>query len=179
MGYGKFGGKLLGTHTLMSVIQIFLYFLLFGVFESEIYQWLMGIFFILLFWLVIYADASYYGQNDLKRGTFNKVKGFISGLIASIPGTVVYIGAVVFEIFRTNEQSVNFMEIALRIWLIPYIKLYVTFENVMPYIMIVFILFFPIVSGLSYLDGIRRRDKILKAIEKREAMRSELSKRNS
>lgn len=178
MGYGKFGGKLLATHALMTVIQIFLYFLLFGVFENEIYQWIMGIFFVLLFWLVIYADASYYGQNDLKRGTFNRAKGFISGLIATIPGTIVYLGAVVFEIARTSEESVNFMGIALRLWLIPYIKIYATFESVMPYIMIVFILFFPIVSGISYLDGIRRRDKVLKAIEEREAMRSELSKRN-
>mgnify|MGYP000862248421 FL=1 len=170
MGYGKFGFKLMGTHALMTVIQLFLYFLLFSIFpDSELYQWLMGLFFILLFWVVVYADASYYGQNDLKRGNFKKTKGFLSGLIASIPGLALYIGALIYQP----------IEIALRSWLIPYVKLFVTFEDFMPYIAIVFLLMFPIVSGFSYLDGIRRREKVLKAIEKKEAMRNQLSKRNS
>ena len=170
MGYGKFGRKLLATHALMTVIQLFLYLLLFSIFpKNKIYQWAMGLFFIFLFWVVIYADASYYGQNDLKRGTFRKTKGFLSGLIASIPGILLYVGSLIYQP----------IEIALRCWLIPYVKLFVTFENVMPYIAIVFILMFPVVSGVSYLDGIRRRKKILESIQKKNAMRGELSKRDS
>ena len=169
MGYRKFGWKLLGTHALMTVIQLFLYFLLFSIFpKNEIYQWAMGIFFIFLFWVVIYADASYYGQNDLKRGTFQKTKGFLSGLIASIPGILLYVGSLIYQP----------IEIALRCWLIPYVKLFVTFENVMPYVAIVFILMFPVVSGVSYLDGIRRRKKVLESIQKKDAMRGKLSKRD-
>ena len=170
MGYGKFGLKLFGSHVLMSVVQFFLYFLIFGVFpDSELYQWIIGIMFIALFWLVIYADASYYGQNDLKRDNFHKSKGFISGLIASIPGLVLYILALALP-------SAWIFEVLLRAYLIPYIKLIITFQSSMPAVSIVFMMFFPIVSGLSYLDGMRRRNKIQEAIAKKDAMRGELSK---
>ncbi|MDD2503543.1 MAG: hypothetical protein PHG58_06800 [Clostridia bacterium] len=170
MGYGKFGLKLFGSHVLMSVVQFFLYFLIFGAFpESELYQWVIGILFILFFWLIIYADASNYGQNDLKRGTFHKSKGFVSGLIASIPGFILYILALALP-------SVWIFEVLLRSFLIPYVKLFIAFENSMPAICIAFLLFFPIVTGLSYLDGIRRREKIKGAIAKKDAMRGELSK---
>ena len=170
MGYGKFGLKLFGSHVLMSVVQFFLYFLIFGVFpNSELYQWIIGIMFIALFWLVIYADASHYGQNDLKRDNFHKNKGFVSGLIASIPGFVLYVLALALP-------SVWIFEVLLRAYLIPYIKLIITFKSSMPTVSIVFILFFPLVSGFSYIDGIRRRDKIKQAIAKKDAMRGELSK---
>jgi hypothetical protein len=170
MGYGKFGLKLLGSHVLMSIVQFFLYFLIFGVFpDSELYQWIIGIFFIALFWLIIYADASHYGQNDLKRGNFHKSKGFISGIVASIPGIVLYLLAITLP-------SVWIFEVVLRTYLIPYIKLIITFENSMPTISIIFILFFPLVTGFSYLDGIRRRKRIQEAIAKKDAMRGELSK---
>ncbi|NLC44677.1 MAG: hypothetical protein GX783_10395 [Clostridiales bacterium] len=170
MGYGKFGLKLFGSHVLMSVVQFFLYFLIFGVFpDSELYQWIIGIMFIALFCLVIYADASHYGQNDLKRDRFSKSKGFIAGLIASIPGLILYILALALP-------SVWLFDVLLRAYLIPYIKLIITFQSSMPAVSIIFILFFPIVTGLSYLDGIRRRNKIKEAIAKKDAMRGELSK---
>ena len=172
MGFGKFSLKLFGSHILMTVILFFLYFLMFGLFpDSELYQWFIGMLFIVIFWFVIYADASYYGQNDLKRGTFIPAKGFVSGLIASIPGILLYI-------FSLAIPSAGLIEVFLCALLIPYIKLIVTFENSMPAVSIVFLLFFPLVTGLSYLDGIRRREKIKKAIEKKDAMRAELSKRD-
>jgi hypothetical protein len=180
MGYGKFGLKLLGTHVLMTVIELFLYLLLFGIFpKSELYQWFIGLFFIGLFWLVIYADASSYGQNNLKRGNFHKSKGFVSGAIASVPGLVLYIVAAAYQASGLNLKYLDLAEVALRLWLIPYVKLYVTFETQMPYIAVLFILMLPVVSGFSYLDGKRRREKDLKAIEAKEARRNQLSKRNS
>ncbi|HHY81138.1 MAG TPA: hypothetical protein GX505_00430 [Clostridiales bacterium] len=172
MGYGKFGLKLLGTHILMNLVEFFLVFLLFSIFpDSQLYQWFIGIVFILIFWFVIYADSSYYGQNDLKRGTFSPAKGFISGLIAALPGLLLYVIMIL--------TKAGWLEVVLRTWLIPYIKLIVAFEKIMPEITILFILFFPLVSGFSYLDGIRRRKKVLEAIEKKESMRKQLSKRNS
>ena len=172
MGYGKFGLKLFGSHVVMSIVLFFLFFLMFGIFpESELYQWFAGLLFIAIFWLVIYADSSYAGLNDLKRGTFHKSKGLISGLIASVPGLILYV-------ITLAVPSVGLATVLLRAYYIPYIKLILAFEDYMPAVTIVFISFFPIVTGISYLDGIRRRDKILKSIEKKDAMRGELSKRN-
>ncbi|MGI6571354.1 MAG: hypothetical protein ACOX27_09995 [Caldicoprobacterales bacterium] len=171
MGYFKFGLKLLGSHALMTAVQSFLFLLLFGIFESEWYQWIAGIFFIALFWFIIYADASHYGQNDLKRGTFRYSKGFLSGLVASVPALILYVLSLSFSSF-------DLFRVTLRIWLIPYIKLMVAFENYMPAITIVFILLFPLVTGFSYIDGIRRRNKIMEKIREKESMRAELSKRN-
>lgn len=180
MGYGKFGLKLLGTHVLMTVVELFLYFLLFGIFQdSELYQWFIGLLLVGLFWLVVYVDASTEGSSNLKRGNFHKSKGFISGLIASIPGLVLYIAAVIYQSSGLELKYLDLIEVAMRLWLIPYVKFFVTFESKMPYIAIIFILMLPIVSGFSYLDGKRRREKDLKAIEAKEAKRSELSKRNS
>ena len=71
------------------------------------------------------------------------------------------------------------MVVVQRIWLIPYIKFIVALEDYMPYIAIIFTLLLPIVSGLSYIDGIRRRNKILEAIEKKRAQKTELSKKDS
>jgi signal transduction histidine kinase len=130
MGYFKFGLKLLGSHALMTAVQSFLFLLLFGIFESEWYQWIAGIFFIALFWFIIYADASHYGQNDLKRGTFRYSKGFLSGLVASVPALILYVLSLSFSSF-------DLFRVTLRIWLIPYIKLMVAFENYMPAITLV------------------------------------------
>ena len=170
MGSKKFGLKLLGTHLLMSVIQSFLYFFLFSILpDNKLYQWFMGLVFILIFWLVIYSDASYYGQNDIKRNNYYHYKGFIAGLIATLPGILFYMGFLIYE-------PIGFLH---RLWLIPYAQVYVGFAGVMPHLTIILALLFPIVSGFSYQDGIRRRNKVLKAIEKKESQRVELSKRNT
>lgn len=169
MGYFEFGRKLFGSHVLITIIQIFLYFLIFGAFNNKWYEWLIGLLFIALFWFVIYGDASHYGMNDLKRGNFHPAKGFISGLIASIPGLFIYLITIALP-------DIWWLEVILRILLIPYIKFITTFDNFMPALAIIFIACFPVVSGLSYLDGIRRRDKIKEAIKKKDAMREELSK---
>ncbi|HHT65772.1 MAG TPA: hypothetical protein GX017_06750 [Clostridiales bacterium] len=158
---------------MVTILQLLLSGFLFGIFpDSQFYQWLIGLLNIIIFCVVIYADASSYGQNDLKRGTFRKSKGFLSGFIASIPGLILYILAV-------SMPSVAWFTVILRIWLIPFVKLIVTFEKYSPDILIVFLALFPLITGFSYLDGIRRREKVKKAIEKKEAMRVELSKRNS
>lgn len=169
MGSRKFGLKLLGTHLLMSVIQFFLYLILFSIFQdSKIYQWFMGIVFILIFWLVIYSDASYYGQNDIKRNNYFHYKGFIAGVIATLPGILFYMGSLIYAPIG----------ILLRLWLIPYVQVYVSLASAMPHLTIILALLFPLVSGFSYRDGIRRRNKVLKAIEKKDSQRVELSKRS-
>ncbi len=169
MGNVKFALKLFGTHALMTVVQFFLYLILFSIFvENQIYQWFMGIFFIFLFWVVLYADVSYAGQNDIKRGVYNPAKGFISGLYTAIPGILLYIGSLIYLPIT----------ILLRLWQIPYMKVFISFEEAMPHLALVAVLLFPIGTGLSYLDGPRRRNKILKSIEKSDALRAEKSKRD-
>ena len=164
MGNGKFALKLFGSHALATAIQLFLSGFIFGIFpDSELYQWLVGILYIIMFCFIIYADASSYGLNDLKRGTFHKSKGFLSGLIASIPSLILYVLAV-------SMPSIRWLEVILRVWLIPFIKLIVTLEEYVPAILIVFLVIFPLVTGFSYLEGVRRRAKIKKAIEKKDAM---------
>ena len=172
MAVVKFGLKILGTHAVMSIVQIALMPALFGIWQDkELYQWLIGLIYIGVFWIIIYADISYASQNDVKRGRYHPSKGFISGLIASIPGIILYLLAMAFA-----SQKVNYFEVALRVWLVPYIKIFTSFDDFMPAVAIVPILLFPILCGLSYLDGPRRRKKVLDVIEKTEAMKAEKSK---
>jgi len=169
-----FSLKLLGTHAILSIVQIALMPALFGLWQEQpIYQWFMGIFYIAVFWLIIYADVSHTSQNDLKRDRYAPYKGFLNGMIASIPALVLYIIAMIYP---SINDGVNYFAVALRIWLVPYIKIFTTFEDLMPAIAIFPILLFPIGCGLSYLDGPRRRKKILDAIDKSDSMRAEKSK---
>lgn len=174
MSIPKFALKLLGTHALMTVVQFFLYLILFGIFvDSAIYQWFMGIFFIALFWLVVYADVSHAGQNDLKREVYSASRTVIAACWAALPGIVLYAAHYFYEP----------LVIALRLWQIPYIKIFVTLDAIrpdwVPHAALIAILLFPAGVLLCYLDGPRRRKKILAAIEKSEALRAEKSKRNT
>lgn len=174
MGAIKFALKILGTHAIMSIVQIALMPALFGIWQDkELYQWLIGLIYIGVFWVIVYADISYASHNDVKRDRYHPSKGFISGLVASIPSVILFLLAMVF-----NSQDPNYFEIALRVWLVPYIKIFTTFDSSMPTVAIIPILLFPILCGLSYLDGPRRRRKVLDAIEKSESMRAEKSKVN-
>ena len=170
MGTGKLGLKLIGTHAIMSIVEFFLMVPLIGLWDNQIYQWAVGLILMLFFWVVIYSDINYTSQNELKRDLFWKPKGFYIGLIASIPALTLYIAAFLIK------GEFNYAEVALRIWLAPYTRIFVSFENLMPYIAIIPIVLLPILSGLSYLDGPRKRKKILDAIEDSDARRAEKSK---
>jgi len=166
MGMLKFGAKLFGTHVVMTLIQFFLFGLLFGIFDNQIYQWIVGIFFIFLYWVVIYADVSYTGQNDIKRGIYSPARGFLAGLVSIVPDTILYI----MSLFYSPLIFV------LQMWQIPYIKILTSLPGLMPHIAYITVLLFPLGAGLCYMDGPRRRKKILNAIEKSESMRAEKSK---
>lgn len=166
MGIFKLGAKLFGTHVIMTLIQFFLFGLLFGIFDNQVYQWVVGIFFIFLFWIIIYADVSHIGQNDLKRGIYNPTKGFLAGLVAIVPDTILYIISLFYSPFI----------FVLQMWQIPYIKILTSLPDLMPHIAFITVLLFPIGSGLCYMDGPRRRKKILDAIEKSDSLRTEKSK---
>jgi len=171
MGVGKLSLKLIGTHAIISIVEFFLMIPLMGLWkDNEIYQWLVGLLLMFILWFIIYSDISYVGQNELKRDLFWKPKGFIIGLIASIPALILYILAIIIE------AKINYAEIVLRLWLAPYTKFFTTFQDKMPYIAIIPIAILPILSGLSYLDGPRRRKKILDVIKESDAQRTEKSK---
>lgn len=167
----KTGLKLIATHAIIAIVEFFLLIPLLGIWEnSKIYQWSVGFLFIAIYWFILYADISYTGQNDVKRGRFNKVNGFLIGLVATIPSVIFLVLSFIIK------SDINWMEIILRVWLSPYTKLFVHFEQAMPLFSIIVILLLPIVTGISYLDGPRRRKKITDAIEKSDALRHEKSK---
>ncbi|MFS8501461.1 MAG: hypothetical protein FWJ59_06600 [Caldicoprobacter sp.] len=174
MGLIKQGLKLMGTHAIVSLIQFIFIPPLLSIFENQIYQWLVGLVCIAMFWLIVYADMSKVGLDDAKKDAFAQYKGFIAGLLASIPSIILYLLAIAME----PSGSVNWFEIALRLWLIPYTKIFTTFDKMMPHIAIIPIALFPMVAGISYIDGLRKRKQILKAIENSEATRAERSKVN-
>ncbi|MDN5277506.1 MAG: hypothetical protein PWR01_1471 [Clostridiales bacterium] len=176
MGLIRQGFKLLGTHAVMSLVQFIFMPALFGILEkNQLYQWLIGLVYIAIFWLIIYADMSNKGLDDAKKDVFAPYKGFIAGLIASVPGIVLYLLAITMKV---PGSTVNWFDVILRIWLVPYTKIFVTFEKMMPDIAIIPIALLPLLSGISYIDGLRKRKKILEAIENAEAMRAEKSKVN-
>ena len=175
MWFVKRGLRLLGTHAVMSLIQFIFMPSLFSILEnSQIYQWLMGILYIAVFWFIIYLEMSGRGLDDCKKGLYAGYNGFITGLIASVPVIVMYILAVAYQ---PGPNQVNWFSTALRAWLIPYIKIFVTFDastsmsSLMPGIFIIPILLFILGAGISYMDGSRRRKKILDIIDKSNAMR--------
>lgn len=171
MGIGKSGLALIGTHAIISIVESFLLLPLAGLWDNSIYQWVVGLILIFFLWIVVYADMNSKGQNDLKRGVFVKAKGFLVGLVASIPALILYIASI-----SLVNAEFNYAEVVLRIWLVPYSKFFVTFEELMPHLALIPIILFPIITGISYLDGPRRREKILKAIEQSDAQRAEKSK---
>ncbi|NLN41644.1 MAG: hypothetical protein GX160_06635 [Clostridiales bacterium] len=171
MGVGKLSLKLIGTHAIISIVEFFLMIPLMGLWQdNEIYQWIVGLLLIFILWFIIYSDIVYISQKDIKRDLFWKPKGFLIGLLASIPALILYILAIIIE------AKIDYSEIALRIWLAPYTKFFMTFKDKMPYIAIIPIIILPILSGLSYLDGPRRRNRILDAIKESDAKRAEKSK---
>lgn len=166
----KFLKAILGTHATMSFVELFMYVLLSGIFrDNTIFQWTVFVFLVALYWFMIYLEASKIGENNLKRGSFKRTRGFIVGLYATIPALILYIAALIY-------RPLKFL---LHIWLSPYIRLFVSFEDAMPHLAILTALLLPIVTGVSYIDGIRRRNKLLKAIEEKRSKKEDLSKMDS
>lgn len=166
--------KLMLTHLIMSVIQFLFMPAFFGLWQDNIaFQIFVGLFYIGIFWFIIYADASGRGMEDYRREEFRASNGFFSGAVASIPAILLYI--VAFIPFGLGEWE-NILRAILRIWLVPYTIVFIRFENYLNYIFPIVILIFPILTGLSYLDGERKRKTILAMVEKAKATKSEKSK---
>ena len=157
--------KLLGTHAIMSVVEFVLMLPLFGILQdNQIYQWFIGILFIGVFWLVVYADMSSNGLEDSKRGKYKSSKGFIAGLLCTIPGIILYIGAL---LYIPGANKINWFDFALRIWLVPYIQIFNSLKDSMPHPALIVNMLLPIVTGFSYIDGLRKHRQVLDAIEGR------------
>mgnify|MGYP001063758935 CR=1 FL=1 len=171
----KLSLKLLSTHAVMSIIQFVLMLPLFGIFtDNQIYQWIIGILFIGIFWLVIYGDMSSNGLQDAKSGKYKSHKGFIAGLLCTIPGIILYIATILYEPDISNK--INWFNVILRIWLSPYIKIFNSLESSMPHPALVVNMLLPIVAGISYMDGLRQQKKIRDVIEEADKTKIEKSK---
>ncbi len=182
MWFIKRGLRLTGTHAVLSVVLFIFFPSLFSIFENnQIYQWFIGVVYMAVFWFIIYIDMSARGLDDCKKGIYNVYNGFITGLIASIPAIVLYVLAMTYQ---PAPNQVNWFSTALRVWLIPYTKIFITFDNsatmkhLMPGIAIIPIILFVLGSGISYIDGFRRRKKILDIIGQSNALKAEKSKVN-
>ncbi|NLO81817.1 MAG: hypothetical protein GX094_01985 [Clostridiales bacterium] len=182
MRFVKSGLQLIGTHAVMSIIQFVLMPSLFSILENnQIYQWFIGLLYIAIFWFIIYVDMSGKGLDDCRRGNYAMYNGFITGLVASVPPVLLYILAMTYS---PGPNQVNWFTTALRVWLIPYTKIFVTFDSssslrhLMPDIAIIPIVLFVLGAGISYIDGSRKRKKILDIIDKSDALRAEKSKVN-
>jgi len=172
-----FALKLLGTHAIISLVQFLFMPAFFGLWQDNvIYQWTVGILYIALFWLVIYADTSSRGSEDYKKEVFVYSKGFIAGATASIPIILLYILGL---ISGYPSDTVNWFITVLRVWLVPYTLLFTSFEYVILWTIPFTILIFPIVSGLSYLDGKRKRKGIIAIIDRAKSSRIDKSRVNS
>ena len=171
-----FALKLLGTHAIISLVQFVFMPAFLGLWQDNaIYQWVVGILYIALFWLVIYADTSSRGSEDFKKGTFDYTKGFIAGATASIPMLTIYIAGLIYSY---HSDTLNWFISILRVWLVPYNMLITSFEHIILWIIPFTILIFPVVSGLSYLDGKRRRKGIMAIIDKARSSKIEKSRIN-
>ncbi|MBT9151590.1 MAG: hypothetical protein DDT40_01786 [candidate division WS2 bacterium] len=172
-----FALKLLGTHAIMSLVQFLFMPAFFGLWQDNvIYQWAVGILYIAIFWLVVYADASSRGSEDFKKGDFTRRKGAVSGATASIPALLLYISAL---IYGYPSETVNWFITILRVWLVPYTMLFTSFEHMILWTIPAIILVFPVVTGLSYMDGERRRKGIIAIIDRAKSLKIEKSKINS
>ncbi len=176
MGITKLGLKLFGTHAIVTIVELAVMLPLLGIFEdSQIYQWFIGLVYIGIFWLMVYADMTSNGLEDCKKDQYAHYKGFVAGLIASIPAIVLYIIALVNGP-APGSEDINWYSTILRAWLVPYTKIFLAFKHLMPQIAIIPIMILPLVSGFSYMNGPRKRKKILDAIERSDALRAEKSK---
>lgn len=174
MKLSKLSLKLFGTHAIISIVEFALMLPLFGILQdNQIYQWAIGLLFIAIFWFVIYAEMSHNGLEDTKTDKYKAKKGFVAGLICTIPGIILYIATLLYD---PGANAINWFNPVLRIWLAPYIKIFNSLEEHMPHPALVVNLLLPIVSGLSYMDGPRKRQKILDAIKKSDEMKTEKSK---
>src|SRR5690606_18362948 len=132
-----------------------------------------GILFIAIFWFMIYADMSNNGLQDAKSEKYKPHKGFIAGLLCTIPGIILYVAAI---LYGQDANKINWFDVTLRIWLSPYIKIFNSLESSMPHPALVVNLFLPIVAGISYMDGLRKRQKIRDAIDEVDKKKEEISK---
>ncbi|NMA96395.1 MAG: hypothetical protein GX974_10180 [Clostridiales bacterium] len=171
MKLSKITLKLLSTNAIMSLVQFVLMLPLLGILEDNwIYQWAIGLLFVAIFWFIVYVEMSENGLEDTKLDSYYPFRGFIAGLFCSIPGVLLYVLTLIFP------ADPNWFNIAMRIWLSQYIKIFNSFESYMPHLGLITSLLLPIVSGISYMDGPRKRQKVLNAIRKADEMKHEKSK---
>lgn len=180
----KFSLRLFLTHMVLTLVTFAFMPVLVSI-KNVIIQWMIAGIFIGLFWLAVWADSAMRGEKDSfwseseekrrqKRGSVDSEnidrslgyfpsKGFIAGLIASIPGMILSLTAI---LAYGNVKIYTVINVIIRIWLSPYIHLFGQFPKTLPYLFLILVLIFPIFSGLGYLHGPARRQKIKDAINK-------------
>lgn len=105
-----------------------------------------------LYLFIMAAAAQGSGFADKERILYN---GFIAGAMASIPALVLTI------MLTVSGGDVAWIKVVHRIWMSPYIEIYSVYENIMITLAYVTLPLMPIVTGIGYLRGIKKKDAVI------------------
>lgn len=163
-----FSLKTFSTHAILCISIIILLIPLLGLSEkSVILKLIITIVTIGFYWLFVYAQVRYMSEKDCNKNDYNPKKAVIAGGIVQIPGVILYL------LSLTLSQPVGgIIQALLRVYLAPYMSIFVEYESIMPHITLLFMAVFPLGTYLSYIDGKRMYKKMLKLIEETEGTRS-------
>lgn len=159
----KFGLKLMGIHTILSFMEAFLMVSLMLIWDNKIYHWVIGIIYIIAFWVIIYSNASKHGLSDARNKSLHPIKGFVAGAVASLPGFSFMICSLLFQ-----STAPVFKWLLQVFWLSPYRIIFDHFEPFSLYPALILLIFFVVLSGLSYMDGLRKWKNLIKIMERKK-----------
>lgn len=116
-----------------------------------------------LYCVIIYLEGWYRGSSDRNRIALgkipdNKLKGFLAGLIASIPSFVLALLALLAEKGLVSVLDVfgkDITSVLNRFWNLPLGLLY-NYANNEPYLNLLFPFFIPVVTAVGYVFGINK-----------------------
>lgn len=149
--------QLLAVMASMLILNIFSFF---SKGKAAFFQFLISV---LIFAFIVYIDSWIRGSGDynkikLKIFKRNSAKGFIAGLIATIPAYIFAVFAYLAEtkgIFFFDFMGTDFFTAMNRFWQLPLGNLY-TYANNNPALNFLIPLFVPVVSGIGYIFGLNR-----------------------
>jgi hypothetical protein len=133
-------------------------FLILGIASFGFYSWVAGLATLivaLIYWRMIYGTCWHEAEKDNNRISFNRMrkfmtKGFVAGLIATIPFLIVYI---LYVADMNNKLSPIFYLIYL-IFNLPYFSFVAAFRSSAIVLALLFVPM-PLMSWFGYLMGYR------------------------
>lgn len=160
-GVVRYALSLLADH-ILAIMAAVLISNFFRFFSDDGFPVITQILCLIILFLVFYVDSWKRGCSDgsrirLGRMKKNYFRGFIVGLVATIPGLFFAIGAFLAEsgIIRFYDLfgELDIFTVFFRIWNLPLAGFF-EFANELPVINFVVLLFMPVVAGIGYVLGL-------------------------